>query len=53
MLRAQLTQAGKWRANQVRDQLVPPVRQVIELAALTPSLEAYDTLLGKEVAHVG
>jgi len=53
VLRAQLTQTGKWRANQVRDQLAPPVRQVIELAVLTPGLEAYDTLLGKEVAHGG
>jgi hypothetical protein len=53
VLRAQVAQAGKWRANQVRDQLAPPVRKVIELAGLTPSLETYDTLLGKEVAHGG
>jgi hypothetical protein len=53
VLRAQLAQAGKWRARQVRDQLVPAARQVIELTGLTPSLEAYDALLGKEVAHGG
>lgn len=40
-------------SGQVRDQLAPPVRKVIELAGLTPSLAAYDTLLGKEVAHGG
>ncbi|HRZ35926.1 MAG TPA: hypothetical protein P5534_06135 [Candidatus Paceibacterota bacterium] len=27
VLRVQLTQAGKWRANQVRDQLAPPIRK--------------------------
>ena len=42
-----------WRASQVRAQLVPPVRPVIQLAGLTPSLQAYDTLLEGEVAHVG
>ncbi len=26
VMRVQLTQAGKWRANQVRDQLAPPIR---------------------------
>ena len=50
---AHLALAGKWRAKHVRDQLAPPVRKVIELAGLTPSLAAYDTLLGKEVAHGG
>ena len=53
MLRAQLALAGKWRAIQVREQLAPAARKVIELAGLTPSLEAYDTLLEGEVAHVG
>ena len=53
VLRAHLVLAGKWRARQVRDQLVPAARKVIELAGLTPSLEAYDALLGKEVAHGG
>jgi hypothetical protein len=53
VLRVQVAQAGKWRANQVRDRLTPPVRQVIELAGLTPTLAGYDTLLGKEVAYGG
>ena len=52
LLQAQLARAGKWRATEVRDQVAPPVRTVIELAALTPSLAAYDALLGEEVAHV-
>lgn len=52
VLRAQLALAGKWRACQVRDQLVPSVPKVIELAGLTPSLEEYDKLLlGKEGSH--
>ncbi len=46
--------AGKWRASQVREQLVPAVKnQSSNWPALTPSLEAYDTLLEGEVAHVG
>ncbi len=49
----QLTRPGKWRAVQVREQLAPVARKVIELAGLTPSLQAYDTLLEGEVAHVG
>jgi hypothetical protein len=53
VLRAQLALAGKWRATQVRERLVPATRKVIELAGLTPSLNAYDTLLEGEVAHVG
>ena len=53
VLRAHLALAGKWRARQVRDQLAPAARKVIELAGLTPSLNAYDALLGKEVAHGG
>jgi hypothetical protein len=53
LLHARRTRAGKWRATEVRDQVAPPVRKVIELAALTPSLTAYDALLGEEVAHVG
>lgn len=52
LLREQLTHSGKWRATEVRDRVVPPVRQVIEMPDLTPSLHAYDTLLGREVAHV-
>jgi hypothetical protein len=53
VLRAQLALAGKWRATQVREQLIPAARKVIELAGLTPSLNAYDSLLEEEVAHVG
>jgi hypothetical protein len=48
-----LEQKGKWWARQVREALVPHASRVIELAALTPSLEAYDTLLEREVAHAG
>ncbi len=51
VLREQLARPGKWRATAVRDLVVPPVRQVIELPDLTPSLHAYDRLLGREVAH--
>lgn len=52
VLREQLTRSGKWRASEVRDLIVPPVRQNIEMPELTPSLQAYDSLLGeKEVAH--
>jgi hypothetical protein len=52
-LQAQLAQPGAWRAAQVREQLAPASKPRIELAALTPSLAAYDTLLEGEVAHVG
>ena len=31
------TRAGKWRATEVRDQVKPPERKVIELAGLTPA----------------
>lgn len=51
LLREQLAGAGKWRATQVRDQLAPPAKKVIELPGFTPSLNAYDALLGQEVAH--
>ena len=44
---------GSGAPPQVRDQLAPVARKVIELAGLTPSLKAYDTLLEGEVAHVG
>jgi hypothetical protein len=37
----------------VRDRVAPVARKLIELASLTPSLQAYDTLLESEVAHVG
>jgi hypothetical protein len=53
VLKERLAVAGKWRAVQVREALVPAAKKVIELAGLTPSLEAYDTLLEREVAHVG
>jgi hypothetical protein len=53
LLGVQLAQPGKWRATQVRDPVAPVARKVIELASLTPSLKAYDTLLESEVAHVG
>jgi hypothetical protein len=52
-LRLLLAQPGKWRAIQVREQVVPQAKKVIELSALTPSLSAYDALLEGEVAHVG
>ena len=53
VLARQLAQPAKWRAAQVRDQVAPAVRKLIELSGLTPSLQAYDTLLEGEVAHVG
>ena len=53
VLQGCLGRPGKWRAIQVREQLAPVVRKVIELAALTPSLKAYDTLLEGGLAHVG
>lgn len=53
LLQVQLARSGKWRATEVRDQVRPPARKVIELAALIPSLKAYDALLAGEVAHVG
>jgi Mu transposase, C-terminal domain len=53
VLGEQLSRPGKWRAVQVREQLVPAARKVIALAGLTPSLAAYDSLLEKEVAHAG
>lgn len=52
-LREQSAVAGKWRASQVRERLVPIARKVIELSELTPSLKAYDALLEGEVTHVG
>ena len=53
LLTKKLTVPQKWRAAQVREQIVPQVRQLIELSELTPSLSAYDALLEEpEVAHV-
>jgi hypothetical protein len=52
LLQKHLTGTGKWRATQVRDELVPAEKKVIELPGLKPSLQAYDALLGREeVAH--
>lgn len=53
LLQGQLKLSGKWRARQLREQMVPARQKLIELAPLTPSLQAYDQLLGREVAHVG
>jgi hypothetical protein len=53
LLEEHLKLPGKWRARQLREQLVPASPKVIELSALTPSLAAYDQLLESEVAHVG
>ena len=41
---------GKWRAKDVREQVVPQERKIIELNPLTPSLAAYDALLEGEVS---
>jgi hypothetical protein len=51
LLQERLKSPGKWRATDVRDQLAPPARKVIDLPGLMPNLEAYDALLGGEVAH--
>jgi hypothetical protein len=53
LLKEKLGVSGKWRAKDLRDTLAPPARKVIELPGLTPNLNAYDALLGQEVAHVG
>ena len=54
LLTKQLAGPEKWRAVQVREQVVPQVRKLIELSELTPSLSGYDALLEEpEVAHVG
>jgi hypothetical protein len=52
VLQVQLARPGKWRASPLRDQVAPVTRPVIELASLTPSLNAYDPLLEGEVAYV-
>ena len=52
VLERQLAQRGSWRALQVREQLAPTARKVLALAELTPNLQGYDALLGREVAHV-
>lgn len=53
VLQEQLARPDKWRTAQVRERLAPAARKVIELAGLTPSLQAYDTLLEREVVHAG
>ena len=52
-LRRPLENPSKWRAKEIRDQLVPPARPVVEMADLAPSLNVYDALLEGEVAQVG
>jgi hypothetical protein len=52
LLSGQLQRSGKWRAKQLREQLVAPGQTTIELSDLTPSLEVYDRLLEGEVTHV-
>lgn len=51
LLKERLSQPGKWRALQVREQLTPQPRRIVALADLTPSLDGYDQLLESEVAH--
>ncbi|HIG28179.1 MAG TPA: IS21 family transposase [Verrucomicrobiales bacterium] len=46
-----LNQRHKWRALEVRDQVAPQCRKVVELAELAPDLASYDSLLDQEVAH--
>lgn len=53
VIQSLLAQPGKWWAKEVRAQVVPQEKKVIELSALTPSLEAYDALLEREVSHAG
>ena len=48
-----LSATGKWRAKDLREQVVPQGRKVIELTPLTPSLASYDALLESEAAHAG
>ena len=52
-LASDVKRPGKWRALVVREQVAPVVPRAIELASLTPSLQAYDRLLESEVADVG
>jgi hypothetical protein len=46
-----LAGAGKWRAAQLREQVAPQERKLVEINELTPSLTAYDALLEEEVSH--
>lgn len=47
-----LKQPAKWRALEVRDQVAPRAKVVVELQELAPDLTSYDLLLGKEAADV-
>jgi hypothetical protein len=49
-LKEQLAAPGKWWATGVRDRLTPPARKEIQEMGLTPSLKAYDQLLGRGVS---
>jgi hypothetical protein len=51
VLQQQLSRPGKWRALEVRETICPALRRDVDLAVLTPSLQAYDQLLESEVAH--
>jgi hypothetical protein len=51
ILKVLLVQPGKWWAKDIREAIMPPEKKVIELAALTPNLQAYDALLESEAAH--
>ena len=50
LLQERLAQPGKWRALQVREQISPQPRTIVELADLMPELKSYDRLLESEVA---
>lgn len=47
-----LKKPGRWRAIEVRGQVAPFPRKIIELPPLMPDLNGYDELLGKEASYV-
>ena len=51
VLEQHLRRSGKWRAPDVREQIAPPPRRIVELNELKPSLSAYDQLLESEAAR--
>jgi len=51
-LQRRLKESGKWWATDIRDEIAPVEKKVIELPTLKPELGGYDALLGGEVAHV-
>jgi hypothetical protein len=53
LLKECLANTGKWRATTVRDRLAPPQKKIIEMASLSPNLQAYDALLGQEEVAYG